>query len=190
MPQYHDTIPTRDSEFDQWFLNLKNIVVEKTSGPAPAWTHIPADQVTALTGHYDTWHPAFEKMAGPHTKVDTEHKQNERQSSEVFLRPFIGQYLKFGQVSDEERTAMGVHNKDTHPTHHPAPSSQPDTDVRNTKNHFEHEVRALNSSGDAVKPDDAHGVRFAWQVGGERPANGADLPRSAFKRGTTCRMAA
>jgi hypothetical protein len=185
MPQYHDTVPVKDSEFDPWFLNLKNYVVEKTGGASPAWTHIPAAKVTELTARYDSWHPAFETMAGPHTKVDTEHKQNERRAAEGFLRPFIAQYLKFDPVSDEDRTAMGVHNKDTHPTHQPAPVSQPDTDVRNTKNHFEHEVRALNSSGDAVKPDDAYGVRFGWQLGGERPATGADLPRSAFKRGVS-----
>ncbi|MDR1896953.1 MAG: hypothetical protein LBR10_09215, partial [Prevotellaceae bacterium] len=34
----------------------------------------------------------------------------------------------------------------------------------------------------AVKPDDAYGVRYGWQVGGARPAAGADLPKSRFSR--------
>jgi hypothetical protein len=29
-------------------------------------------------------------------------------------------------------------------------------------------------------------VRYAWQVGGEQPASGADLPKSKFTRKTTC----
>jgi hypothetical protein len=28
-------------------------------------------------------------------------------------------------------------------------------------------------------------VRFAWQVGGEKPASGADLPKTKFSRRTT-----
>jgi len=30
-----DYIPHRDADFDDWFLTLKNYVVEKTSGAAP-----------------------------------------------------------------------------------------------------------------------------------------------------------
>jgi hypothetical protein len=58
----------------------------------------------------------------------------------------------------------------------------PDTDARTTRNHFEHRVRALDALGRAAKPDDAYGVAFAWQVGGEKPAAGADLPKSRFSR--------
>jgi hypothetical protein len=34
------------------------------------------------------------------------------------------------------------------------------------------------------KPADAYGVRYAWQVGGIKPASGADLPKSKFSRKT------
>ncbi|GHU99886.1 hypothetical protein FACS189483_09590 [Spirochaetia bacterium] len=61
-----------------------------------------------------------------------------------------------------------------------------DTVVDNTPNHFEHRLRALNRGrNDASKPDDAYGVRYAWQVGGEKPATGADLPKSKFSRNTS-----
>jgi hypothetical protein len=62
------------------------------------------------------------------------------------------------------------------------PSSQPETAVENTPNHFEHKVMALNHEGKAAKPADAYGVRYAWQVGGEKPASGSDLPKSKFSR--------
>jgi len=183
----HDSIPARDSDFDSWFRNLKNYVVEKTSGPNPAWTHIPAAKVTELSDRYDAWEPAYTATIGPHDPVKTGAKNSEREASELFLRPFIAQYLKFDPVTNEDRIAMGVHNKDTRPTHQGAPESQPDTDVRNTKNHYEHEVRALNAEGRTKKPEDAYGVRFAWQVGGERPASGEDLPKSKFRRSTLFR---
>jgi hypothetical protein len=52
-----------------------------------------------------------------------------------------------------------------------------------TRNNFEHLVRALNrDTGDHSKPADAYGVRYAWQVGGEKPASGADLSKTQFTR--------
>jgi hypothetical protein len=48
--------------------------------------------------------------------------------------------------------------------------------VENTTNHFEHKIRTLSRErSDSSKPADAHGVRYAWQVGGEKPASGAGL---------------
>ncbi|MDR2517538.1 MAG: hypothetical protein LBC88_09205, partial [Spirochaetaceae bacterium] len=69
---------------------------------------------------------------------------------------------------------------------HGTPTSQPDTVVENSVNHYEHKIKALNhATGDTSKPADAYGVRYAWQVGGEKPASGADLPKSKFSRKTT-----
>jgi len=175
-------IPRKDSEFDSWFLNLKNYVAAKTGGAAPEWTHIPAAAVAELAARREAWHEAFTALAGPHTGVDTERKRHERTAAEAFVRPFIAQYLKFDPVTNADRAAMGVPNRHSPHSRHPVPSSQPDTDARNTVNHFEHEIRAMNAEGQPRKPADAYGVVFAWQVGGERPATGADLPRSEFSR--------
>ncbi|GAB6391864.1 MAG: hypothetical protein MdMp014T_1237 [Treponematales bacterium] len=181
----HDSIPGGDSEFDLWFANLKTYVVNKTSGTPPEWTHIPQAKVSELAARQEAWHTAFLPMSGPHDPVATERKDDERDESETFLRPFIAQYLKFDPVTNADRTAMGVHNRDKVPSPHPIPSSVPDTDVRNTENHFEHRLSALNNEGKPLKPHDAYGVRFAWQVGGERPASGADLPKGRFSRRTS-----
>jgi hypothetical protein len=44
-------------------------------------------------------------------------------------------------------------------------------------------VRAINhATGNTSKPSDAIGVCFGWQVGGERPANGQDLPKTKSQR--------
>jgi hypothetical protein len=60
-------IPNRDADFDGWFENLKNGVVEKTEGHAPEWTNIPPEKVTALAGHYTVWHTAYQNILGLHT---------------------------------------------------------------------------------------------------------------------------
>jgi hypothetical protein len=57
--------------------------------------------------------------------------------------------------------------------------------VETTKNHFEHRIRCRSVGGGRTKPDDAYGVRYSWQVGGEAPASGTDLPRTEFRRGVT-----
>ncbi|GAB6393089.1 MAG: hypothetical protein MdMp014T_2462 [Treponematales bacterium] len=125
MAHTQDYIPTRDADFDGWFLNLKNYVTTKTSGGTPAWTHIPADKVTSLAARYDAWHSAYEATVAPHTSVQTEAKNDQRKSTEAFVRPFVNQYLRFEPVTNEDRTAMGVHNKDTTRTDISTPTSRP-----------------------------------------------------------------
>ncbi|MDR2632340.1 MAG: hypothetical protein LBC51_01780, partial [Treponema sp.] len=125
MAHTQDYIPTRDADFDGWFENLKNHVMEKTSGASPAWTHIPAAKATALTGQYTAWHTAYEKTVGPHTSVDTEAKNDAKKAAVEFIRPFVAQFLKFDPVTNEDRTAMNLHNRDTTKTTIGVPATRP-----------------------------------------------------------------
>jgi hypothetical protein len=108
-----DYIPSRDADFGGWFENLVNYVTEKTGGSSPVWTHIPQSAVGGLSAAYTAWHTAYEKTLGAHTKVDTEAKNDARKAGEALARPFVQQYLMFPPVTDEDRTAMGLHNRDT-----------------------------------------------------------------------------
>jgi hypothetical protein len=103
-----------------------------------------------------------------------------------FLRDFAKSGIRFNKkIPDEEKLNLGLRPTDGTQTSHPKPSSQPDTVVENTINHFEHRVRALSRGrNDNSKPEDAYGVRYAWQIGGEKPASGADLPKTQFSRRT------
>jgi hypothetical protein len=58
------------------------------------------------------WHTAYQKTIGAHTPVDTEAKNDERKAAAAVTRPFTTQYLMFPPVTNEDRTAMGVHNKE------------------------------------------------------------------------------
>jgi hypothetical protein len=111
MAHNKDYIPDRDADFDGWLANLTSYVDGRVT--AGAWTHIPAEKVTALKGHNTDWHTAYAKTLGPHTSVDTEEKNDRRKVAEGFVRPFVQQYLKFEPVTNEDRTAMNLHNRDT-----------------------------------------------------------------------------
>jgi hypothetical protein len=103
------------------------------------------------------------------------------------MREFANSSIRYNKkMSDADKLVMGIRPADTTLTTHPVPASQPETVVENTTNHFEHKIKALNRGRkDASKPADAYGVRYAWQVGGERPVSGADLPKTKFSRKTS-----
>jgi hypothetical protein len=123
MAHTQDYIPTRDADFDGWLANLTSYVDDKTS--SGGWTHIPADRITTLKQHTVKWHIVYNKILGPHTPVDTEAKKDERKAATAFIRPFVAQFLKFDPVTDEDRRAMGLHNRDTTKTPLEKPSTRP-----------------------------------------------------------------
>jgi hypothetical protein len=131
MAQYRSFLDATDAEFDGGLENLVHYVVEKTGGSPPAWSHIPPAAVDPLVSARTGWHTAYQKTFGAHTPVDTEAKNDERKAAAAVTRPFIAQYLMFPPVTNEDRTAMGVHNKDTHPSPIVEPKTRPViTDIR------------------------------------------------------------
>lgn len=86
-------------------------------------------------------------------------------------------------LNDELRQELGVHIPDTTPTPQLRPIDAPNTTVDGTSSHLQHRVKALNpETGKTGKPTGVHGVRFVWQVGGERPHNGASMLKGQFSR--------
>jgi hypothetical protein len=121
----HSFLSGGDAEFDSGLTNLVDYVVDKTSGTSPAWTHIPQNAVDSLVSARANWRVAYQKTFGPHTSVDTEAKNDARKAAAAVARPFIAQYLMFPPVTNEDRTAMGVHNKDTQRTPIGEPKTRP-----------------------------------------------------------------
>ncbi|MDR1127251.1 MAG: hypothetical protein LBL06_03895 [Treponema sp.] len=120
-----DYIPGQDAKFNAWLSYIVAYILIRTSGTTPEWDHIPADRVTELSTSAEKWHTAFDKIAGPHTSVDTKTKNDARKVVTACVRAFVAQYLKFAPVTDEDREAMGLHNKDTHPTRIDPPTTRP-----------------------------------------------------------------
>jgi hypothetical protein len=115
-------------------------------------------------------------------------KEEAKEDAVDALRDFANTSIRYNKkMNDAQKLVYGIHPRDAAQTHHGPPASQPDTVVENTANHFEHKLRAINhETGGASKPEDAYGVRYVWQVGGEKPASGADMRGlTKFSRKTT-----
>jgi hypothetical protein len=141
----------------------------------------------AVVSKIDDFLAALEAYQGDDSSVNLLAKNEAKKAAVAVMRDFAKSSVRFNpKMTDADRLVLGIRPADTTPTNHPVPTSQPDTDVLPTTNHYEHKVRALNHAlGDTSKPADAYGVRYAWQVGGERPASGEDLPKTKFTRRTT-----
>ncbi|MDR0376038.1 MAG: hypothetical protein LBH85_10045 [Treponema sp.] len=131
MPHSSNFTYAGDADFDSGLENLVDYVVAKTSGGSPAWPHVPQSAVASLASARAAWRAAYQKTFGAHTPVDTEAKNDARKAAAAITRPFIAQYLMFPPVSNEDRTAMRLHNRDTRPTPIGEPKTRPViTDIR------------------------------------------------------------
>jgi hypothetical protein len=155
-----DYIPAKDADFDRWFKYLNQYVALKCGGQTPEWTNIPAAARTEVQNAYADWYTAYAKTFGPHTPVDTEGKNDARKAAEARARPFIQQYLMFPPVTNEDRTAMGLHNKDNTRTPDTAPATYPEAEsdssvIRQITVHFK-DSGALTRA----KPAGVHGAEI------------------------------
>jgi hypothetical protein len=110
----HDYVPAADAAFDGWFIFLVQYVTAKCV--EGTWEHSPQAARTGLTNARNNWTTAYTNVKGPHTPVDTKAKNDAKKAAEAIIRPFVNQYLRFLPVTDEDRLAMGIHNKDPHPS--------------------------------------------------------------------------
>jgi hypothetical protein len=148
-----------------------------------AWNAELCARVAAAIEAYLAAYEAYETVKTPEHRLDKDVKQKAAVSQ---MRNFANQSIRFNEaMSEQDKLHMGIAPADTTSTAQTAPTSQPDTDVLPTSNHFEHVVRALNhDTARPVKPEDAYGVRYAWQVGGEKPGSGANIAKTKLSRKT------
>ncbi|MDR1030470.1 MAG: hypothetical protein LBL76_06310 [Treponema sp.] len=175
-----DYVPSKDTTFDPWFENLKNYVVDKTSSKPPAWTHILPESLTKLTGAYTLWHGAYAKTLAPHTKVDTEAKNDAKTTAIAVIRPFVNQYLRFMPVTNEDRTAMGIPNHSGSHTPVQVPKTSPrlliDTSTRRRLIiHYRDE-----KSEHRGKPAGVHGIEVRWAILDHPAVDVKELVNSSF----------
>jgi hypothetical protein len=117
-------VPGSDEGFDKRFLLVTQVVGKKTAGGSAAeWKHIPEEKVQELEGAFALWHAALEKMAGPHTSVETAEKNTARAAAEPVLRKFIQRFLYDAddEVSNADLESMGLPIRDRAYTRHGRP---------------------------------------------------------------------
>ena len=161
-----DYLNLRDGYFDDLFKIIIEYTDKKCEGTTPEWTHIPAANRADLKTAYALWSAAYAKTIGPHTPVDTEAKNKAKTEAKAKIRPFVNLFLRKDQpaVTDMDRTAMSIPNRDQTPTHHPVPDVKPETEVV-PSGKGKHTVIAMNPhSKSKKKPPLVMGVAFAHRV--------------------------
>jgi hypothetical protein len=181
---HSDWVPTREQDLVDLAGKWKTVLEDQTKITAFGWD---AAEVTAVLGKITAFLTARTAYEADNSTAKRLAKDETKEEAVDAMRDFANSSIRFNKkMDDPAKLVMGIHPKDTTPTTHGTPTSQPDTAVENTSNHFEHKVLALHhETGNANKPADAYGVRYAWQVGGEKPAGGADLPKTKFSRKST-----
>jgi hypothetical protein len=180
-----DYVPKKDADFDVWFKFMIQYVAKKCSIIPPAtaaeWTHIPAEVRAALADAYAFWYTLYLAVIGPHTPVDTQAKNNAKKAAIAKIRPFVNQYLRFLPVTDEDRTAMGIPNRDTIPT--PIePTTRPEfaltlKDIRQIGIVFWDQGK---SSKHRAIPYGMNGAVVLWEVRPDPPDKPENLSKSAL----------
>jgi hypothetical protein len=183
-----DYLDLTDAAFDAFFTRLNQYLAQKCAAPSPEWTHIPAAERDKLTACYTAWNTAYLPTLDPHTKVETLAKNDAKNAAKAAVRPFVNRYLREDcpEVQDTDRAFLGIPNKDTIPTHHPAPTLKPEADAV-PAGKGKHRVTALNPETDAKKkPPLVKGVAFAHHIrsADETQPRAEDMP-SDFQMGTT-----
>lgn len=179
-----DWIPTREQDLIDVCGRWTTALTDSAKISAYDWDLVTCAAVlSAITAFVEarTNYEADNSTAHRLAKIEA------KDAAVQMMRDFANSSIRFNKkMPDAEKLLFGIKPADKTPTPHGTPASQPDTVVENSVNHYEHRIKAINhATGNAKKPADAYGVRYGWQVGGEQPVSGADLPKSKFSRKTS-----
>jgi hypothetical protein len=104
-----DYIPDNDAKYDTFLLNILHYVQDQTVGANPRWTHIPADEITALNDAYNRWFLAYTQVKGPHTSPQVDRKNEIKKETKKQLRTFINAFLRYHPaVTNYDKEQMGI----------------------------------------------------------------------------------
>jgi hypothetical protein len=180
MAAKEDYIPSNDAEFDVWFNNLVEEVFAKVMVANPEWTHIPKSEAELLAASYTAWHTAYQPTLKPHTPAQTLAKDEAREEAKAVIRPFVGQWLMWKQVTDQQRREMGLHVAAPRRDHIPAPATVPELSPR-AGNPRQVVVPYRDKGAERRgKPKDVHGIEVRWAILDHPPADVKDLVNSSF----------
>jgi hypothetical protein len=160
---------------------LCGTVDEKAGGKEPEWKHIPDSEVELLKRARAAWRAAYEVTLVPHTPAQTLAKNEARQAAEAVIRPFVGQWLMWKQVTDAEREDAGVHNKKPRRPAIPAPETVPELEPRAGIPRQVVIPYRDKGSTHRGKPADVHGIEVCWALLDHPPADiESELTHTAF----------
>jgi hypothetical protein len=179
-----DWISKREQDLVDLCLQWAAILADPAKIAAYGWDAAECARVLGLINAFLAARTAHEADKSPVKRLVKDEAKGEAIDG---MRDFANSAVRYNKkMDDAAKLALGIHPRDTTPTAHGTPVSRPGTEVENTGSHFEHRVWATNTERmDHSKPADAYGVRYAWQIGGERPTSGGDIKgKTKFSRKT------
>ena len=174
-----DFFPKRDADLLEWLKNFSSVLSEH----AVAWG-IPAQAASDLAAETAAYETVYEAATGENgTKALILEKNEKRGALKADVRNIKNKHIDYNDaVTDPNRERLGLPARDRKPTPKPAPVSRPLLEVAPTNNR-QHTATAINqATGKKTKPEDAHGVRYVWEIRDAPPANAGDLRHSVFRR--------
>jgi hypothetical protein len=111
MSQRKGFIPANKDDFDKFFRDIVQYVIEKTTGATPQWKHIPKEDQDGLNAAYSAWYTAYCLTLLPHSYLVTREKNRVRKLVEKQLREFVNCFLRHKPVTDADRDAMRIPNR-------------------------------------------------------------------------------
>ena len=173
-----DFFPKREADLLEWFKNFSAVFAAKAS----AW-NVPAQAASDITAKTAAYETAYEAAKGENgTKALILEKNEKREALKAGVRNVKNKYIDYNDaVTDPDRERLGLPIRDRNPTPRPRPAGRPLLEVLPTNNR-QHTAAAINqATGKKSKPDDAHGVRYVWEIRDAAPANAGDLRHSVFR---------
>jgi hypothetical protein len=179
-------IPGKQEEFDKFFKELVQFVVQRTTGSYPQWTHIPKADVDGLNVAYAAWNTAYSLTFKAHTSVETKQKNRVKKASESKLRKFVTRFLRHEPVTDMERDAMHIPNRGTVKTPVKVPHEKVEFTLEQSGAARIVASFKVKGSPSKAKPHGYNGVFFKWLVSDKSATKVSELtehgsaPKSPF----------
>jgi len=169
----HDSIPPADADFNNWVNPFSAYV-----GLHHATLGVDTSAITLMGMALAAWTPAYAAIQNPDTTTPPaiRSKNEARAALETILRPLIRQIQAYPAVTDDMRTSMGLHIRDTTHTPAPVPATAPLAKV-DTSRRLSHiiDFRDAAAPQRRARPAGVHGCEIWSKVGGPAPASISDL---------------
>jgi hypothetical protein len=179
----HDWIPHDEGNFAIFAHAWAEALEDAAKIAAFGWD---PGECSAAVSIFRTYLAAFKRYTGVNSAGNRLVKDEAKAVAMDVMREFAAASIRGNKkMPDSAKLALGIRARKRTHTRHKTPESVPSTEVGTTAAHYQHRVYANNpETGESTKPDGVWGVCYGWQVGGEKPTDGADLPKSKFSRRT------
>jgi hypothetical protein len=146
------------------------------------------EEITEWEPEFTSFKDAIAVLKNPLNRIpaNTEIKNECRKALLAKFRPFVkGRIEANVKVTPADIKLMGLPEHKTTRTSIPAPTSRPQLDIV-PSNKRQHTVIADDQkTGKRIKPDDAHGVKYCWEILPTAPERPDDLRHSLFSQRIT-----